>query len=336
MADSLKIIDDFCIYIETSEGLSLETSRKYRGYIEKLLVYCEGRELNYLQVDADQLEDFTGLYLHELGLKPLSRKAVVSCVRKFYWWLAKKKVTESNPAASLPQPKAGRRIPNKLELENFQKLIMQPGLDDFKAVRDTTIIAVLGGCGLRVSGLVNINVSDLIFTHDKNGNEELVIKVKEKGEKERLIPAPPDVWALIRAYLGHDGLKEYDRSLDDGDQVLFVKMNDRTIKPHEFHGENVRISRKGVYKMIIKHGEDAGIPSHELGPHAMRHLFGTELTESDVDPVIRQALMGHEDTKSQAIYNHMAMKKLRKDSERGNPLGKIVSPVSELLKQIRK
>ncbi len=335
MDESMKLINHFCNYIETSEGLSIETSRKYRGYLERLDAYCQGEELTMLAATYETLEYFTGIHMHKAGLQPSSRKIVVSCIRKFYDYLAKRKLIKSNPSKHLEHPKAGRRVGNQIHLKNFEKLLMQPGLGSFMAIRDTAIISILGGCGMRVSGLVNMNVSSLVFIQE-NDIERLIIKVNEKGDNERLIPAPDEVWAMVRAYLGCTELEDYNRLLPNGDQVLFVKSHDRNIPPSEFYGDNTRLSRKGIYRIIKKHGLAAGIREDQLHPHAVRHLFGTELTESDIDPTVRMTIMGQQDIKSQNIYNHMAMRKLRKDLDKGNPLNKIQTPVTDLVKELRK
>ncbi len=334
MADSIEIIQNFINYIETSEGLASSTGDKYMGYLLRLDEYCQDNDDQLLQLDRETIEHFTGLHLHELGLAPRSRKAVVSCVRKFYTWCYTNGLISEDNARDLKQPKAGRRIGNKIELDSMEKLIMAPGIDTFLGLRDTAMLSVLSGCGLRASALVNLNESSLIFIKE-NGRERLYIKVIAKGDKERIVPAPDDVWALVRAYLGHTELNEFDRSLEDGDKVLFVKTRDRTIPLNEFNGANLRLKRKAINNMINKYGELAGIPSNQLGPHAMRHLYGTELTEGDVDVVARQVLMGHEDVKSQAIYNHMALRKLRKEVDRANPLSKIRTPVTELVKELQ-
>jgi integrase/recombinase XerD len=333
MVDPLEIIQNFINYIETNEGLSTSTGDKYMGYLVRLNQYCIDNDLQLLRLDTERAEHFTGLHLHELGLAPRSRKAVVSCVRKFYAWCFKKGLIDEDPARELTQPKAGRRIGNKIELDNMEKLIMAPGLDTFLGLRDTAIISVLSGCGLRASGLVSLNESSLIFVKEKE-REKLYLKLIEKEDKQRIVPAPNEVWALIRAYLGHPELNEFDRSLEDGDKVLFVKTRDRTIPLNEFHGDNTRLKRKAINNLINKYGALTGIPSDQLGPHAMRHLYGTELTEDNVDVAVRQELMGHEDIKSQAIYNHMAMRKLRKEVDRANPLSKINTPVTDLIKEL--
>jgi site-specific recombinase XerD len=103
----------------------------------------------------------------------------------------------------------------------------------------------------------------------------------------------------------------------------------------DLYGETLRLSDDSVREMIIKYGEKAGIPRHYLHPHAMRHLFGRELTEDDVDVLDRMGLMGHSDVKSNEIYSQISQRKLRRIIDKSNPLSKIRSPVSDLSKLLR-
>ncbi|MFN2309671.1 MAG: tyrosine-type recombinase/integrase, partial [Gammaproteobacteria bacterium] len=167
-------------------------------------------------------------------------------------------------------------------------------------MRDCAILMLLIGCGVRIGGLVGLNESSLQLIDVTDGNriiEWMVIKVVEKGGRERLIPAPHDVKYIVHAYMGHRDLSAIDRTLPDGDRVLFVSTMNRNIPPQDYHGEARRISARSIHDMIRKYGQQAGIPEGQLHAHAMRHLYGTELAEHDVDLITRQALLGHADPK---------------------------------------
>ena len=118
-------------------------------------------------------------------------------------------------------------------------------------------------------------------------------------------------------------------------QVLFVSVRNRTVPEHEYRGENRRLRRKAVLDMIKKHGKQQGINLEQLHPHALRHLYGTELREEEIDLITRQRLMGHADPKTTEIYDHLAMRKVTRDVDRGNPLAKIRTPATDLLRQLR-
>jgi len=337
-ADMPLLLEKFCIQLEVNQGLAPATASKYQGYLLRLAEYCRERNLDPLAVDQEQLEHFTGLYMHELGLSPQARKVVVSAVRKFYAWLDRAGVIDGDPARNLKQPKTGRKLGQKMDLQYMQKLIMAPGLSTFKGVRDTTIFTILAGCGPRPSGIVGLNQSDLLFSLEGEPNdqvEKLYLRFREKGKKERIVPAPDECRALLRAYLGHPYLVGIDRSLADGDQVLFIKTADTGISPADFHGEARRLSIQRINKLMLYYGKKAGIPVDQCTPKALRHLYGTELHESDVDIRLSQALMGHADIKSQTMYTHLAMRKARKAIEQANPLAKVSIPVITDLSKVR-
>jgi site-specific recombinase XerD len=217
-----------------------------------------------------------------------------------------------------------------LALEHAERLLTQPDIDTFVGVRDAAIIGLLIGCGLRVSGLCNLNESDLLWYHDKDlGREVLTLRAKEKGHKKRLVPAPDEA-RLLRTYLGHEVLEGIDRTLPSGDKVVFVSVRNRTLTEDRYYREARRITPSSVHDLIQRYGAAAGIPQAEAHPHALRHLYGTELAEAGVDLIERQQLFGHANPQTTAIYTHLASRRLREASERANPLGKIRTPVSEL------
>jgi len=330
-----ELIEAFLSFKLYNQGKSENTISKYRGYLQRLDKYLIGKDLQLLQASSEDLEHFTGLYAHEQGLSPRSRRAMVAAVRGLYQWCYKNKLVKEDVAINIPYPSAGKRLPVAMSLQNAQKLLMQPDINTFLGIRDAAIISILIGCGPRASGIVSLNESSLNWVDDK-GKELLVIKFIEKGKKERLVPAPEEVRLLVRAYLGHPDLKAIDRTLSNGDLVLFVSTANYKVPPHEYHGENRRLKRLGLNAIIKKYGDQAGIPGHELHAHALRHRYGTELAESDVDILQRQALMGHEDPATTEIYTQLAMRKLVDTVKKANPLGKIHTPVTDLSKALEK
>lgn len=334
MTREQRLIEDWLRWKVHNQGRAPTTARKYRLYLGRLQAYLADRGKDLAGATHQDLEHFTGLYMHEQGQRPRSRRAIVAAVRQFYGWLVKVRQLPANPASEVPYPMAGKPLPVALQLHHAEALLMAPGISTFRGLRDTTMIAFLVGCGIRVSGLVGMNESSLLFVRHEQ-RESLVIRVREKGGKERLVPAPDDCWALVRAYLGHPELEDIDRSLRDGDQVLFVSTANRLVPPHQYHGEARRLTARSVHDIIQAHGRRVGVPADQLHPHAMRHLYGTEFAESDVDLLIRQALMGHEDPKSTEVYTRLAARKLREVVDRANPLAKIRTPVGGLVRELR-
>ena len=161
--------------------------------------------------------------------------------------------------------------------------------------------------------------------------ERLIIRLTEKGKKERLSPVPFEAALLVRAYLGHPELGDIDRVTPAGRRVLFVNIRNRSVPAHERYGENRRLRCNAVRQMILKYGEQVGIQKEHCHPHALRHLYGTELAEGDVDLLQRQALLGHEEPKTTAIYSHLAMRKLAATAEKHNPLARMTNTPARAL-----
>lgn len=327
------LIESFIDYKRVNEGRSVRTEEIYRLVLRRLFIFLEGK--NPRQVSQDDLLAFTGPWLHKSGIGATNRRLHVTAVRSFYNWLTSTGQIKADPASALPVPKLGKKIARVMTLGNIEKLMWGPDFSTFEGVRDAAMIALLAGCGLRVSGLVNLNESNLV-QDQIDGHDRLVLKVVEKGNKERRIVLPMEADLLMRVYLDHPDLKDVPRQLTDGDRVLFVTLRNRNIPAHEYVGDSRRFNRRTVLMMIKKYGTRAGIPEDQLHPHALRHLYGTELAEDDVDLLIRQQLMGHADPKSTAVYTNLAMRKLTREADRANPLAKIRTPVSDLLKQLKK
>ncbi len=282
----------------------------------------------------DELVLWSGKWLHDKGLKdPLSRKTHVAACREFYRWAASRGHIKKNPAATLAHARVGRRLPAVMTLEAAERLMWAPDYSTFMGVRDAAMLGLLIGCGLRVSGMVGLNESNLI-TEVIDGQPRLVLQVKEKGEKDRRIPVPVQADLLLRLYLEHPDLAEVDRGLADGDRVLFVSTRNRNVPAHEYRGASRRISRKAVVAVIKRLGAVAGIDGKVLHPHAMRHLYGTELAEDDVPTNTASKLLGHSDPKSTQLYEHLAMRKMTRVTDKANPLAKVRTPVSDLLARL--
>ena len=327
-------IDGFAEYLEGSRGRRPRTLEAYRAALAKLAEFLAGKAL--LQATALELEMFTGLWLHKRGVIARSRKPYISAVKGFYAWARRRGLVASDPAAEIRQPKTALPVPEALSLANAERLMWAPDLNKFLGVRDAALLALLIGCGMRVSGLVGLNAGD-VRNAEINGVVRLVVRVTEKGERERVLPVPREAEMLLRVYLDHEELKGYDRAIEVGgkaDAVLFVNGRNTCVQVHEYRGEAVRLSRQSVWKLIQAHGQAVGVPSEELHPHAIRHLFGIELAEDGVDLILRQALLGHADPKSTAIYDDMSIRRKVKTMDSSGPLGKIKSPVSELLRRL--
>jgi site-specific recombinase XerD len=289
-------------------------------------------------VEPATLEAFCGLWLHKRGVVARSRKPYISGVKRFYAWAAAQGLLARDPGMALKHPKVGQRLPEAISLASAERLMWAPDMATFKGVRDAAILALLVGCGLRVSGVVGLNESD-VREVDADGRVRLVVRVLEKGDRERLVPVPREAELILRVYLEHEALRSYDRDVPVPgraamDRVLFVNTRHTLVPADEHRGELLRLSRQTVWRMIKAYGRKVGVPERELHPHAFRHLFGTELAEEEEDLLMRQSLMGHADPKSTEIYTHLTLRRRVSVVDRSGPLGKVRSPMSELLKRL--
>ncbi|WP_367846418.1 tyrosine-type recombinase/integrase [Rhodoferax sp. WC2427] len=328
-------IDAWLAYIEIDRGRLVRTIETYRAALKRLQEFLAGKLL--VDASAEDLQLFCGLWLHKKGVIARSRKPYISAVRGFYAWLQSIHQVAQDPGKALVHPKTGRPLPRTISLTNAEKLMWAPDMGTFIGIRDATMLSLLIGCGLRVSGLTRLNEGDL-QTIELEREPRLTIRTTEKGEAERRMPVPREAAMLLQVYLGHEDLAAIDRDTTGrggrADKVLFVSVRSTRLQAHEHIGEKRRLTRKAVNDLIKRYGKRLGIPAGELHPHAMRHLFGTELTEDDTPTLQVQDLMGHVDPKSTSIYTHLAMRKKTATMDKAAPLAKMKTPVSELLKRL--
>ena len=329
----MDLIEGYLAWLQHNKGRAERTVTKYRRYLEQLAAWLQEEQgASLLAATREQLEVYTGLHAHqELQLRPRARRPLVAAVKGFYQWAASSGHIPRSPAAALEYPKIGERLPRAMSLSHLELLMMQPDLSTFVGVRDAAMLGVIAGCGVRISSAVALDEEDLLW-HE--ADERLVIRFPGKGGKENLVPAPPETTMLLHAYLGHPELMEVDRTLEDGRHVLFVSDRNRMVPPHKYHGEARRLGERGFFKRMRQYGEAAGIPEDELHPHALRHLFGTEMVEHDVNLLVHQALMGHADPKTTQGYSRLALRKKTAAVDRASPLRNINTPVSALVREL--
>lgn len=333
---NFEVIDAWLQWLEHSRGRSPRTIEAYAMAMKKLQEFLQNRPV--LEADPVELETFCGLWLHKKGIVARSRIPYISAVKGFYEYARARHLVAGNAAAGLAHPKTGRPLPKTISLTNSERLMWAPDMSTFIGIRDAAMLALMMGCGLRVSGLVGINESH--FTNVEIDRQvRMALRVTEKGEKTRLLPVPREAEMLVRVYLEHEDMADIDRTLPGPvgkppDRVVFVSVRSTKLAADQHRGESRRLTRKAVHDMIQRYGRRLGIPASELHPHAMRHLYGTELTESDTPTAVVQDLLGHADIKSTAIYLHLAARKKFATVDKNSPLAKMKTPVSELLKRL--
>ena len=326
-------VDQWSVWLEQIKGRSPLTVDKYRRHLLQLEAYARESDQDPWNLDLEDIELFVVMVARELGMTARSRRPVTAAIRGFFKWASRKGLVASSPAEHLQYPSTGRRVPRPADLKTAERLVMEPDINTFIGLRDAAMMMMMIGCGVRVSGLVRMNRNHLTWM-DIDGHERLAVMINEKGNNERLQPVPIESAVLLRAYLASPELAEIDTELDDGDHVLWVSTNCRTIPAADYHGEARRISTRTVHDMLQRYGARAGLPLEQCHPHALRHLYATELAEEEIDLLQRQTLMGHSDPKSTEIYTHVAVRRLVKSVDKGNPLTKMQAGVVRDARQL--
>lgn len=326
-------IQQFLDFKQHNRGRARRTLQIYRHALDHLVGFLGKKDL--LSATTDDLLAFTGPWLAKRNIIAAGRRPYIAAVRQLYGWLHSQRVLDVDPSIGVPYPKSPKNLPRAISLADSEKLMWAPDFNTFDGIRDGAIIMLLTGCGMRVSGLVALNESD-VMPQVVDGKKRLFLRLTEKGDKVRLVPVPAEADLQLRVYMEHPQLKEIDRQLENGDRVLFISVRNRRIHPKDHRGEARRLTRAAVLLMIKKYGRAQGLPEKYLHPHSIRHLYGTELAEGDVHVLVQQQLLGHEDPKSTAIYTHLATRKLFKEVDRANPLSKMNTPTSEILQRFKK
>ncbi len=329
------LIDDYLTYFEHTLGRSAGSVDNYGRHLRRLADYLKSQNLTLKKVQAQQLEAFTGIEAHNTGFTVNGRRPIVAALRSFYGWCKKYGHTETNPAEYLPYPRPVQNLPVPISPRNAEKLLNSIPLDNFRDIRDAAIIALFLASGLRLSGLRNLNQSNL-FEMEVDGKDRLFIRVIEKRKKERIVPVPDVMRLFVIVYLNQPEYQQAPVTTEAGEKVLFINTRNNRIPTHEYYEERRRLSVRYIEKMMHKHGAAAGIPPDQLRPHAIRHLYGTELAEDGVDLHRIQLLLGHADLRTTTQYIHLAQRELFRIVNESSPLAKIDTTMHQLQKQLQK
>lgn len=288
----------FKSFLQLERSMSENTIEAYVRDLEKLIQFLEieGIGVPPEKVTHKHLQVFIG-WINELGLSAFSQARIISGIKAFYKYLLMEDVLESSPAELLESPKLSRLLPDVLEPQEVEEILNAIDLTKPGGERNKTIIEVLYGCGLRVSELVNLNLSDVNWA-------EGFIKVTGKGNKQRLVPIGQQALNQLRTYT------EYVRSNQtiDSDHADFVFLNLRGKK----------LSRVSVFLIIKELAMLAGI-NKEVSPHTFRHSFATSLVEGGADLRAVQEMLGHSSITTTEIYTHLDKDYLRNVVQQFHP-----------------
>ena len=287
--NSKDIVSRYRRYLKLEKGYSANTLDAYMRDVDKLLRYLAVEQVNVLDVKLEDLEHFAA-FISDLGIGPRSLARILSGVRQFYRFLVIDGYLEVDPTELLESPKQPDHLPEVLSTAEVDLLEQAIDLSKWEGHRNRAIIEVLFSCGLRVSELINLKLSNLYI-------EEQYIRVMGKGSKERLVPISP-------------------RALDELN-YWFADRNVMKIKPGEedyvfLNRRGQHLTRTMILIMIKRYAVEAGIKK-TISPHTLRHSFATSLLEGGADLRAIQAMLGHESIGTTEIYTHIDTSTLRQE-----------------------
>ena len=275
-------------YLRLERNLSPNTIEAYRNDLAHLEAFMMRNNLKLENVTLEQLHTFAAS-LHEFGITPRSQARVLSGVRSFFRFLVLDGVVESDPTELLEWPSLPEHLPVVLTLEEIDRIEDSIDLSKAEGARNRAIIEVLFSCGLRVSELVNMKLSDLYL-------EDRVLLVRGKGNKERLVPVSNKAIADLKRWFFDRNLMKIKPGEDD-----YVFLNRR----------GAHLTRTMILIMVKRQAEEAGIKK-TISPHTFRHSFATALLQGGADLRSIQAMLGHEKIDTTLVYTHISNEQLRK------------------------
>ena len=284
------LIKRFLIYLRLEQSLSDNSVEAYMHDIELLMQYLESINHSKLLKDINQenIENFLA-YLYDLGLSANSQARILSGIKKFYAYLLQEKLVTENPTQLISSPSIGRHIPDVLSYEEICSLIDSIDLSLPFGHRNKAIIEIMYGCGLRVSEVTSLKISNIYV-------EDEFIRIFGKGDKERLIPISQSIIKTLNLYI--DGERKFQNINPKHTDTLFINRR------------GSGLSRQMVFLIIKDLAEKAGIKKN-IGPHTIRHSFATHLLEGGADLRAVQQMLGHSSISTTEIYTHISDQYLR-------------------------
>ncbi|HSP87184.1 MAG TPA: site-specific tyrosine recombinase XerD [Ignavibacteriaceae bacterium] len=276
-------LKEYLNILRLEKSLSENTISSYRNDLVSLINFLESETIkDFSQVNYKLLNSFFKK-LEELGLGKTSAARYYSSIKGFFNYLFLNKYIESNPIERVSSPKLSKTLPAVLTFEEMEKILSVPDVNDKLGLRDKSILEVLYACGLRVSELKDLKISNLFF-------DEEIIRVFGKGSKERLVPIGSSAIKWTKEYLIKSRPLLEKKSKSEG----IVFLNNRGTK----------LSRMGLWKIVERYTKEAGV-EREVHPHTFRHSFATHLLEGGADLRAVQEMLGHADISTTQIYTHI-------------------------------
>ena len=292
-----KLIKNFTNYLKIERNLSKNTITSYLFDLQKLNIFLEENNFssNPSHIKESTLKKF--VYKISKEIKPSSQARIISGIKRFFDFLILENILNENPLENIETPKIGSKLPTTLTVKEIDKLIDSIDIKSKNKIRNKAIIEILYSCGLRVSELITLKVSDLYFN-------ESIIKVTGKGNKERFVPISKGAINYIEKYLNE--IRIFHKIKKGSEDTLFL--NER----------GSGLSRVMIYIILNDLKIKAEI-NKKIGPHTLRHSFATHLLENGADLITIQNMLGHENIVTTERYLHVNRKHLVESISKYHP-----------------
>lgn len=289
------LVQNFVNFLERDKRLSLNTLQSYRRDIEQYFTYLQ--EINLQNISNSNKTTVIAylLYLQKKGRATSTISRNLASIRSFYQYITKNKLIDHDPTAELESPKVEKKLPQILSPEEVELLLEQPQCVDLKGYRDKAMLELLYATGIRVSELIQLDISDL--------NVDMAYIRCSKGTKERMIPIGSIAIGALKEYLNKS------RSLliqSSEETALFVNIN------------GSRLTRQGFWKIIKQYKNQAQI-NKDITPHTLRHSFAAHLLENGADLRSIQEMLGHSDISSTQVYAQIAKNRIKDIYKKTHP-----------------
>lgn len=285
-------------YLKLEKSLSQNSVAAYINDINKLIDFLDNnfKKLAPDKVKLQHLKSFIE-WLNERGVSPRTQARTISGIKSFYKYLLIEGKITSDPTALLESPKIGRKLPDILSMEEIDALIEAIDLEKSEGQRNKAMLETLYSCGLRVSELVNLKITNLFF-------EQGFVKIEGKAEKERLVPVSGRAIEEITRYL--NGYRKTLKISRESENVLFLNRRGK------------KLSRVMIFTIIKNLAEKIGLDK-KISPHTFRHSFATHLINGGADLRAVQEMLGHESILTTEIYTHLDRDYLRSTIHQYHP-----------------
>ncbi len=280
-----------------AQGNEINTIRSYLYDLRQYARFTQDRRRTPVEADTGLIREYIHS-LFDLGLSPRSVNRKISSIKGYYQYLVLSRILRGDPAAELELLKVGRHLPATLTVEEAASIIEAAGSAEPRGLRDRLALELLYGAGLRITELLDLKVSDILF-------DEELLSVIGKGDKQRLVPYGKKAARVLSAYLS-DGRPALVRA--HAAPYLILNVRGR------------RLSRMGFSKILRKYCRQAGIRKR-VTPHVFRHSFATHLLENGADLRAVQELLGHADISTTQIYTHIDREYLKEVHRECHPRG---------------